>query len=84
MAARRVRGYATRRCERETSGAAMLDKPSISSKVDALDHGVNKLSESTPVRSACDCPRNKYSLLYLHCVPKKLDHQTHGGNFVKS
>jgi len=20
----------------------------------------------------------------LHCVPKKLDHQTHGGNFVKS
>ena len=21
---------------------------------------------------------------FLHCVPKKVDHQTHGGNFVKS
>jgi len=20
----------------------------------------------------------------MHCVPKKVDHQTHGGNFVKS
>jgi len=29
------------------------------------DHSVNKFSESTPVRSACDCPDNKYSPLYL-------------------
>jgi len=34
-----------------------------------VDYGVDKSSN-------CD--------LFVHCVPKKLDHQTHGGNFVKS
>ena len=27
---------------------------------------------------------NSYYSLLMHCLPKKLDHQTHGSNFVKS
>ena len=46
-------------------------------------HSLSRRSSSLASTTAMLCWQGCYALLYT-VFPKKLDHQTHGGNFVKS
>ena len=54
--------------------------PPVTHTVDIAEQQVKVASKHLPKINA---RRNNLGI-QLHCVPKKLNHQTHGGNFVKS